>query len=169
MAASSTDVDIDPSDLSLKDLTEEEQQRGEEAMGRLFEENLKNMKTYTVEQVIRYQEMCVRVESVANDIRRQKGNVVDMSRRVLEECPPLTELENELPGVITIFGDSQSENVRSVIMEFLNIMLALAKGEISKTDALDNVTLLQHDGNEGARAAFYQLGVQLNARDGETT
>ena len=157
------EVETDSSDLSLKDLTDEEQQRGEEAMGWLLEEKLKSMKTYTVEQVVRYQEMCVRVESVANDIRRQHGDVIDISRRVLEECPALTELDHELPGVITFFSDYRSENSRSMIMEFLNIMLALAKGEISKKDALDNVTLLQFDGNEEARAAFYQLGVQLNA------
>ena len=144
-------------------LTPEERERGETAMKTVLEEQLADMKTYTVEETVRFEEMCLKVESIASDIIKAEGNVVDLPKRVVDAYPTLLELAEAMPEAFRIFCDPKLKGERSKILEFLHVMRCLAKGEISRTAALDNITLLQYDGNEEHRTAMYELGVRLNS------
>ena len=151
--------------MSLHELTPEQQRRGEVAMEKLLTHRLESMKTYTFEETVRFEEMCLRVDSIASDIIKEAGGRVcsDITRRVLEEYPPLMDLANEFPEAVEVFAHPSMKSQRAVVLEVFNVYRLLAKGDISKEDALHKLTSMQYDNNDELLSHMYQFGVQSNS------
>ena len=151
--------------MSLHELTPEQQRRGEVAMEKLLTHRIESMKTYTFEETVRFEEMCLRVDSIASDIIKQAGGRVcsDITRRVLEVYPPLMDLANEFPEAVEVFAHPSMKSQRPVVLEIFNVYRLLAKGDVSKEDALHKLTSIQYDNNDELLSHMYQFGVQSNS------
>tara|TARA_B100001027_G_scaffold215254_2_gene188856 strand:- start:23 stop:553 length:531 start_codon:yes stop_codon:yes gene_type:complete len=158
------DVDIHET-LSLHELQPDQQERGEVAMEKLLTHRLESMKTYTFDETVRFEEMCLRVESIASEIIEQAGGHVypDITRRVLEAYPRLGDLANEFPDAFEAFARPSLLPHRPIVLEIFNVYRLLAKGEISKRDALHKLASMQYNNDDDVMAHMYQLGVQLNS------
>ena len=151
--------------ITLHELTPEQQERGEVVMDALLTRRLESMKTFTFEETVRFEEMCLRVESVANEIIERGGGHAypDITRRVLETYPALMELAKEFPEAVRAFAHPSLKSHRPVVLEMFHVYRLLAKGDISKKDALPKLTSMQYNNDENVMAQLYQLGVQLNS------
>lgn len=151
--------------MTLHELTPEEQERGEIAMDKSLARRLESMKTFTFEETVRFEEMCLRVESVATEIIEGGGGHVypDITRRVLETYPALMDLAKEFPGAVQAFAHPSLKSQRPVVLEIFHVYRLLAKGDISKQDALHKLTSMQYSNDDESMAYSYQLGVQLNS------
>ena len=105
--------------ITLHELTPEQQERGEVVMDALLTRRLESMKTFTFEETVRFEEMCLRVESVANEIIERGGGHAypDITRRVLETYPALMELAKEFPEAVRAFAHPSLKSHRPVVLD----------------------------------------------------